>query len=78
MGGATFETCDCCCPGFRFTGELEGEAVSSGEKAKLVQQYAEEQGLYLPECQAYGDSFADLEMLMQVRGGRAKLPGCIV
>lgn len=52
--------------------------MSSGEKAKLVQQYAEEHGLYLPECQAYGDSFADLEMLMQVRGGRAKLPGRIV
>ena len=69
IGGPTFETCNHCCHGFRFSGELEGEAVSSGEKAKLVRQYAEEHRMYLPECQAYGDSFADLEMLMQVSGG---------
>lgn len=54
------------CPVIRFSGELEGEAVSSQEKAQLVRQYAAEQGVDLQECHAYGDSIADLAMLESV------------
>lgn len=50
----------------RFTGELEGDAVSSEEKALLVKRYASENGILLENCHAYGDSIADLQMLESV------------
>ena len=42
--------------------------MSSAEKASIAAGYASEHGLLLSDCHAYGDSYADREMLRAVRG----------
>ncbi|GJP44347.1 hypothetical protein CLOM_g3727 [Closterium sp. NIES-68] len=58
----------------RFTGELEGEAVSSAEKAAVIRGYAEREGIALEDCYAYGDSYADFQMLLEVGHAYAVRP----
>ncbi|CAI5958158.1 unnamed protein product [Closterium sp. NIES-64] len=58
----------------RFTGELEGEAVSSAEKAAVIRGYAEREGIALKDCYAYGDSYADFQMLLEVGQAYAVRP----
>jgi HAD superfamily hydrolase (TIGR01490 family) len=52
--------------GGRFTGALAGKPVCDEEKAALVRQFAETNGIALSESHAYGDSTADLAMLEAV------------
>ena len=46
-----------------FTGELLGAPLAGEEKARRARRIAEEEGLDLSASHAYGDSFADLEVL---------------
>lgn len=48
------------------TGQLTGPPVSDQEKSRLINLYAQEHGLDLQQCHAYGDSYADLPMLETV------------
>ncbi|MDP6502555.1 MAG: HAD-IB family hydrolase, partial [Planctomycetota bacterium] len=58
----------------RFTGKLDGNPVSDKEKATRIRAYAEANKINLPESQAYGDSMADLPMLVDMyMDGRLKL-----
>jgi HAD superfamily hydrolase (TIGR01490 family) len=50
----------------RFTGALAGKPVCDQEKATLVRQFADANGIALEESHAYGDSIADLAMLESV------------
>ncbi|RMF87615.1 MAG: HAD-IB family hydrolase [Nitrospinota bacterium] len=49
-----------------FTGELQGRPISGEEKARLVREYADREGIALEQSYAYGDSIADLPMLQMV------------
>ena len=46
-----------------YTGQLSGLAVGEEEKARLVNEFAEREGINLSQSYAYGDSHADLPML---------------
>lgn len=46
-----------------FTGRLVGPPVSDGEKALRLATHAATHGVDLQQCQAYGDSYADIPML---------------
>ena len=48
------------------TGQLSGPAVGEEEKARLVNEFAEREGIDLSQSYAYGDSHADLPMLNAV------------
>ncbi len=50
----------------RFTGRLIGGPVIAEEKRRRMIQYADEHGLDMRQCHAYGDSSADLPMLEAV------------
>jgi len=50
----------------RWTGQILGEAMFGEEKARAVTRVAEEKGLDLSQCWAYGDSAADQFMLAAV------------
>lgn len=50
----------------KFTGNLDGPAISNEQKAVAMRRYAQESNLDLAHCQAYGDSYADLAMLEAV------------
>eukprot|EP00850_Spirogloea_muscicola_P016533 SM000134S26976 [mRNA] locus=s134:366494:368248:- [translate_table: standard] len=60
--------------GGRFTGELQGAALGSAEKGKIVRAYAAENDIPLASCHAYGDSIADLAMLESVGHPHAVRP----
>jgi HAD superfamily hydrolase (TIGR01490 family) len=48
------------------TGELTGPPVADEWKATLIRTYAEQNGIDLAPCHAYGDSFGDAPMLQCV------------
>ncbi len=50
----------------RFTGELVGGPVIAEEKRTRMLRYANEHGLDMTQCHAYGDSMADVPMLEAV------------
>lgn len=49
--------------GGRYTGELTTVPVIGKEKAKIITEYAEQEGAHLDRCYAYSDSESDLAML---------------
>eukprot|EP00897_Mesotaenium_endlicherianum_P007106 jgi/Mesen1/6423/ME000329S05586 len=58
----------------KFTGELEGGAMSSAQKKRLVEAYTQKHSVDLSTCHAYGDSIADLAMLEAVGHPHAVRP----
>lgn len=48
------------------TGRLDGPPMSGEEKAVRLTQYACDHSMDLSQCRAYGDSYADLPMLLSV------------
>ena len=58
----------------RFTGSLNGPPVADLEKARRVQQLAQEHDINLSQSYAYGDSIADLPMLEAVGHPQAVNP----
>ncbi len=59
----------------RFTGELHQEPLSGEQKAERARLVADEEGLDLRACHAYGDSIADAELLETV-GRPAAVNAC--
>ncbi|MCG9129269.1 HAD-IB family hydrolase [Candidatus Poribacteria bacterium] len=49
--------------GSRYTGELTTSPVIGNEKAKIMAEYAKQEGVSLDDCYAYSDSLSDLAML---------------
>lgn len=59
----------------RFTGELTTPPLIGEQKAKAMKAFAEEHGIALENCYAYGDSQSDLPMLECVGNPVAVNPG---
>lgn len=59
----------------RFTGELTTLPLIGEQKAKAMKAFAEEHGILLENCYAYGDSQSDLPMLESVGNPAVVNPG---